>query len=82
MIALTKARADGQIVLLGDHKQLPPVVLSQNDKMKLTLFDKFIKRLENLKPSSSVHQNLEQKNNFGPQVLNICEKKVRFSQKI
>merc|ERR1719471_1997708 len=45
--------------MLGDHKQLPPVVLSDNETMQLTLFDRFMQIAEQ-NPSARLKSSLLQ----------------------
>jgi len=46
MIAFVHSRSDTQIVMIGDHKQLPPVVHDTEGKMKVTLFDRLMQASE------------------------------------
>ncbi|MGB9667586.1 MAG: IGHMBP2 family helicase [Thermosulfidibacteraceae bacterium] len=39
IISIVKAR---KVILAGDHKQLPPTVLSQDDRLRFTLFERFM----------------------------------------
>lgn len=39
LIPLVKAR---RVILAGDHKQLPPTVISEDERLKFTLFERFL----------------------------------------
>ncbi|KNC82196.1 hypothetical protein SARC_05516 [Sphaeroforma arctica JP610] len=49
LVTLTKARKDGQVVLIGDHRQLPPTVMTQDPKAMRILNLSLFERLRNLK---------------------------------
>lgn len=41
LIPIVKGR---KLIMAGDHKQLPPTVLSENEELKKTLFERLIKK--------------------------------------
>jgi len=54
-----------QIIFAGDHKQLPPTILSNDDRLKVSIFERFSELYKNAMHTLSIQYRMNEKiNNF------------------
>jgi len=78
LIPLIKAK---QAIFAGDHKQLPPTILSNDDRLKVSMFERFSKIYKNALHTLEIQYRMNEKiNNFSSCEFYEC--KVKTFEKI
>jgi len=78
LIPFIKAK---QAIFAGDHKQLPPTILSNDERLKLSMFERFTAIYENIYHTLEIQYRMNEKiNNFVSSEFYEC--KVKTYEKI
>jgi len=78
LIPLIKAK---QAIFAGDHKQLPPTILSNDERLKLSMFERFTAIYENIYHTLEIQYRMNEKINNFPS-CEFYECKVKTYEKI
>ena len=74
LIPMIKAK---QVIFAGDHKQLPPTILSNDDKLKISMFERFSKLYPNSIHTLEIQYRMNEKiNNFASCEFYECKLKT------
>lgn len=77
-MAIVKLNPDGFFTLIGDHKQLGPVVMSKHKMLELSVYELFRKRIIDQKldtfSSEGVMNILKRQYRMHPDIANVCRR--------
>jgi superfamily I DNA and/or RNA helicase len=76
-MALVKLKADGFLCLIGDHKQLGPVVISDHKMLELSIYDLLMKRIIESQQQPAREKamiTLKKQYRMHPEIADICRK--------
>ena len=71
----------GQVIFAGDHKQLPPTILSQDERLKISMFERFSALYPNAMHTLEIQYRMNEKINKFPS-CEFYECKVKTYEKI
>ena len=75
-MALVKLKSDGFLTVIGDHKQLGPIVMSEHSMLKVSLYDLLHKRIKEhdrtTPPNKKAMLSLRRQYRMHPDIAEIC----------
>jgi superfamily I DNA and/or RNA helicase len=75
-MALVKLKSDGFLTVIGDHKQLGPIVMSEYTMLKVSLYDLLHKRIKEhdktTPPNKKALLSLRRQYRMHPEIAEIC----------
>jgi superfamily I DNA and/or RNA helicase len=75
-MALVRLKSDGFLTVIGDHKQLGPIVMSEHSMLKVSLYDLLHKRIKEhdrtTLPNKKAMLSLRRQYRMHPEIAEIC----------
>ncbi len=75
-MALVRLKGDGFLTVIGDHKQLGPIVMSEHSMLKVSLYDLLHKRIKEhdkaTPPNKKAMLSLRRQYRMHPEIAEIC----------